>query len=250
MTIFHIDTPHITRHQPGNQEIPSPGLKKIARIKLKTGGRNGRHPIFDRLFNPFITGKRRDTRACIVQTIGRNRPPVIGTGFDEVDFIPALWPVLVHIDGAVFGDEKSLWAAMSVGVNLGPHALFAHKRIIRRHRAILIKPYNRPQRVRPVLRFLTVIKAVTKGQKQCPVRRKGNAPAIMSGGRLERRGFKYHFEICQRGPVKLGTGNARCIRIRLPMRIGQVNKPICHEIRMRDDIKQTALAPTIDRWHT
>ena len=75
--------------------------------------------------------------------MGCDGPAIVAAAFDQVDFIPAFWPMLMGPQSPGPGVESCpLRVAMAVGPDLGAHLGLTDKGIVIRHAPVRENPHD------------------------------------------------------------------------------------------------------------
>src|SRR5690625_4628966 len=145
--VFDDQSGHLRSCQRSEEEVVFPFWNFSAAVKCDSTEGNRRIIIIHRLLHPFfLLDSIAYFFAAVFQSISDGRPAIVGTGFDQVDFIASF--------GAEFSfpqiarhrmQSESLYIPMTIGVYLRPDSFYIFKRISRGRSTIFCDPQNFPE---------------------------------------------------------------------------------------------------------
>ena len=210
-----------------------------------------------------------DTRTRpVVHAVPHDGPAVVAAGFDEVEFIAALWAVLVLPEvPRLRMHSHPLRIAVAPRPDLGVDPFPAHKRVVLRDPAVVVDPERAPVVVRQILRRVRQIArrrplAVAQRHEQVSVvvEDETSAPHRAPVGTVpECVRVEKFLDI--REPVVLepapGDGD-RAQRVRPRLDVAEIEEAVRLELRVKDRVAQSRLleaahgtgaaAKCPDRW--
>jgi hypothetical protein len=121
---------------------PLPLGKGITGIEEHAGGGDGRHPENQWRFIAVVSGAIATLpRSGVGSAKAYHWPSVIGTGFQQVDFITAIGAVLILPDLSCGGvDSQSQSTAVAPGVDFRAGIVTVEERIVAGRTAVIIEP--------------------------------------------------------------------------------------------------------------
>src|SRR5215208_4102839 len=95
LVAIDIETHQEAWHQGADEQATLPFREQLARVERHAGGRDRRHPVFNRLLHAGLLRARVNFGAAVVDAVTDHRPAVILAFVDDVDLVAAARTVLM-----------------------------------------------------------------------------------------------------------------------------------------------------------